>query len=195
VKQLVLVLVLAAAGAAIAAMTSPAPAGPVLAMAFPCPKNASTPGPQNWVRNYPNPKRAADARGATWCNDGATVTTNLAGVTKFLGGVCTRDSSGRHVSVGTRISINDDRVAKDPAGFHLTDHSTSFTKRTDIGDLLTIGKGKLAWDADSLKVKWPAGSVSGTFSGIDEEFQAGDHEVEKKVAGSFRCKRIVKAGL
>jgi hypothetical protein len=150
------------------------------ARVFACPTNPSTYGTTKWVKRYDG------GRGSTWCSDGATAKTSLARAKTFSSptGICTSSSQGRYVSIGTQIYR--ERTARDPAQFILLDHKAN-------EDSLNIGKGTIGW-VNSVKIKWKAGSLSGSFSGVDVQAKDG-REVRVPISGSFKCKRIIKTKL
>jgi hypothetical protein len=153
------------------------------ARVFACPTNPSTYGTTKWVKRYDG------GRGSTWCSDGATARTSLAGARKFSSptGICTSSSQGRYVSIGTQIYR--ERTARDPAQLILLDHKAGSGNE----DSLSIGKGTIEWLA-SVKIKWKAGRRSGSFSGVDVQAKDG-REVRVPISGSFKCKRIIKTSL
>ena len=175
-------LTLALAFGALAAGTIAGPGSArEAASVFNCPASPSKYGTTKWVKRYDG------GRGSTWCSDDATATTSLAGARQFSGGVCTSSSQGRYISIGTQIYSK--RTPSDPAQLILLDHKAG----TGNTDSLSIGKGSIEWLAD-VTIKWKAGSLSGTFSGVDTQAKDGQ-EVKVPVSGSFKCKRIIKTSL
>lgn len=150
---------------------------------FACPSDPATYGSTKWVRRYDG------GRGSTWCSDGATATTSLAGSPTFANptGVCTSSSQGRYLSIGTQIYR--DRKSRDPAQFILLDHKAG----TGNEDSLNIAKGAVEW-GDAVVIKWKPGSLAGSFSGVDVQAKDG-REVRVPIRGTFKCGRIIKTSL
>jgi hypothetical protein len=148
---------------------------------FVCPKDATTPDPQKWVKNF------GGGRGSVWCDDGATATVKVSvgpSPLTFKGGVCTSATTGTFISIGAVVSENALK-ASDPPGFK----TLKWNKKTGTPEAVAFSRpGKFYW-SDEVKITW--NGLSGSWSGSDGQW-INNKFAEIKASAKFTCKRIVK---